>query len=116
MKKRVILWIDPICDPQVIDVNSEFMLAINDCRNDIAQRRKTTDDKKRENVYFESFQRNFWPYIAVITNRCLQKGEEICVYYSHVYSHLIQENPSWDEMQAFVEELTETHAKTGIHK
>ena len=107
---------DPVCDAQVTNIQEEHILAINDCRDDINTLR-TRADRVRENVYFEEFERNRWPYIAVITSRNIDKGEEICVHYGFDYSHQIpsDEEYTWEDACRWFSALTDIHSRSGSH-
>ena len=108
-QKEVLLWCDPCCDPHVRSVQEEPILAMNDCRLDI-NTKLTDEDKKYENVYFESYDKSFVPGLAVMSSRQIEVGEEIAVDYSNFYSTQMQQTINFEQMQNYVETLTAMHA------
>lgn len=113
--KTVILRCDPLCDASVKDIEKEVVLMFNDCRNNI-NAAATVDDKHRENAHFETFQRNFWPYIAVVTDREIVKEEEVCICYSNEYASVSHESIDWfEDVCKYTEHLTKLHNKNCAH-
>ena len=112
---KLTLTADPLCDLAMVHLETEHILAINDCRNNIQLREKTATDRRRENVFFESFERNFWPYVAVITSKDIIKNAEICVYYGEDYGNCLQSTCDWEQMCDYVAQLSQLHTRQGSH-
>ena len=113
-RDSVTLLCDPLCSPNGLDIFDDPILAINDCRNELGALRNGTD-RARENVFFVPIERDFSPYMLVVSKRDIRRDEEITIYYGDRYCNVKHNSADVDGFKEYIKDLCSLHGRHDRH-